>query len=91
MKILILLLFVSCGSLHHKIPMRSKFGPENQSEMTGVVKYYAHGADFVMKDRRYDAYKRMYYTCMPYTYEIISEGTSLINDSEFSFVSSDDN
>lgn len=52
---------------------RSKFGPMNDSERIGSVKYLNQGASFVIDSRREDAYKQMYLACHG-KYVIVSEG-----------------
>lgn len=41
----------------------SAYGPVNQQELVGVVKYVSDGAEFVLRARREDAYKQMYSAC----------------------------
>jgi hypothetical protein len=41
----------------------SPFAPVNEDTRPGVVKYLNNGADFVIQQRREDAYKQMYEAC----------------------------
>lgn len=52
-------------------------GPTNEASRPGVVKYLNHGADFVIQQRRKDAYLQMRRACRG-KYKIISE--SPMND-----------
>ena len=49
------------------------YAPVNESHRPGVIKYLNEGADFVIKKRRQDAYKKMSYACGG-KYSIVSEG-----------------
>lgn len=51
----------------------SSYAPSNESQRPGMVKYLNQGADFVIKARREDAYKKMYESCGG-RYKIVSEG-----------------
>ncbi len=51
----------------------SPHAPVNEQSRGGTLKYLNQGADFVIKDRRADAYKQMYQSCKG-KYRIDSEG-----------------
>lgn len=51
----------------------SAYGPINEGERVGVIKYLNAGADSVIKARREDAYKQMFDACSG-RYEIVAEG-----------------
>lgn len=50
----------------------SAYAPSNESQRPGMIKYLNQGADFVIKARREDAYKKMYESCSG-RYKIVSE------------------
>lgn len=49
------------------------YAPSNDSSRPGMIKYLNQGADFVIKGRRDDAYKKMSEACSG-KYSIVSEG-----------------
>lgn len=51
----------------------SAYAPTNDSQRPGIVKYLNDGADFIVKARREDAYKKMYESCNG-KYKIVNEG-----------------
>ena len=51
----------------------SAYAPSNEVQRPGMIKYLNQGADFVIKARREDAYKKMYDSCGG-RYKIVSEG-----------------
>jgi hypothetical protein len=71
-----LVLLVGCGSATMvSSPGRSgsAYAPVNEGQRPGVVKYLNQGADFVIQNRREDAYKQMYASCRG-PYRIDAEG-----------------
>ncbi len=68
-------LLSGCSATHVMGPsagVDSKYSPVNERERTGVVRYLNKGADFVIKSRRNDAYKKMYESCNG-KYKIVNE------------------
>lgn len=51
--------------------------PVNEHERPGVIRYLNQGADFVIKDRRRDAYMQMKQSCRGKPYKILAEGPQL--------------
>jgi len=51
----------------------SQYGPTNEKTRPGIVKYLNNGADFVIKQRREDAYKQMHAACNG-KYKMLGEG-----------------
>lgn len=51
----------------------SAYAPTNDSQRPGLVKYLNQGAEFVIKARREDAYKKMFESCDG-KYKIVNEG-----------------
>lgn len=49
------------------------YAPVNEAQRTGLVKYLNQGADFVLRNRREDAYKQMHRACRG-AYRIDAEG-----------------
>jgi len=52
----------------------SAYAPVNEQSRGGTIKYLNQGADFVIKNRRDDAYKQMYTDCDG-KYKIDAEGS----------------
>lgn len=50
----------------------SKYAPQNEAGINGIVKYLNKGGEFVKKTRRDDAYKKMYENCNG-KYNIVNE------------------
>lgn len=71
--ILFLVLVTSCSSITVKsIGKTSKYAPKGHQE-TGIVKYLNTGMDWVIEQRREDAYRAMYESCNG-SYQITREG-----------------
>src|SRR5690348_16990394 len=51
----------------------SPYAPLNDGKRLGLVKYQIDGADFIVRRRREDAYKKMYESCGG-RYLIVAEG-----------------
>lgn len=69
-----LFVLFSCGSADHVTkPTKPKYAPKGYAAK-GVVKYLNQGADFVIKNRRENAFKKMYDSCGG-EYKILSEGS----------------
>jgi hypothetical protein len=51
----------------------SRYAPTNEASRGGVIKYLNQGADFVIQNRREDAYKQMFNACNG-KYKIDAEG-----------------
>lgn len=73
--VLVALMVVGCGADMVNSPGRSglAYGPVNEAQRSGVVRYLNQGADFVIQDRRQDAYAQMYKACDG-RYRIDAEG-----------------
>lgn len=50
----------------------TEYAPINERTRVGTIRYLNQGADFVIKERRSDAYKKMYNTCSG-RYQIVAE------------------
>lgn len=74
MKLILLMMFiVSCSSTMVKTPGPvSKYAPKDHKER-GVVEYLNAGADWMVQERKEDAYRKMYEACKG-DYTILREG-----------------
>ena len=72
-----LMAFTGCVSaamvVRPRVKTKSQYGPVNEQNRRGTIKYLNQGAEFVKKARRNDAYEQMYYACGG-KYRIIAEG-----------------
>jgi hypothetical protein len=67
---------VSANMLHapNRNLIANEYAPENEKQLPGKIKYSLAGADFVVSNRRKDAYKQMHNACGG-AYKIVSEST----------------
>lgn len=65
-------LLYSCSSTHVTRPAKSEYAPKDYKPI-GMIKYLNQGADFVIKQRREDAFEEMHEACAG-EYKIVSEG-----------------
>lgn len=71
-KIVLLFTLCSCGSVEVSKPTHSEYAPKNYKPK-GMVKYLNQGADFVIEQRKEDAFKQMSLNCNS-NYQIVAEG-----------------
>lgn len=71
-KMLPLIILISCGSMNVSLPTKSEYAPKGYNAK-GTIKYLNQGADFVIAQRKEDAFKQMSKNCNA-NYKINYEG-----------------
>jgi hypothetical protein len=77
---LYIIFFTGCMMTSAKVeyaPMvNDKYAPINANEQYGLISYVSDGADYIVEQRRKDAYKKMYEICHG-RYKIVSVSNSI--------------